>query len=59
MEYLEDTWGTLPINKNNAGTNKRVTYKGITASAAEVREVMQLNSIGALDGFEEAPEIGG
>ena len=47
------------FDKNNVGTNKRVTYKGITASAAEVREVMQLNSIGALDGFEEAPEIGG
>ena len=46
------------FNKDNVGTNKRVTYKGITATAAEVREVIQLNSIGALDGFEEAPEIG-
>lgn len=47
------------FNKDNVGDNKRVTYKGITASATEVREVMQLRSIGALDGFEEAPEIGG
>ena len=47
------------FDKNNVGTNKRVTYKGTTATAAEVREVIHLNSIGALDGFDEAPEIGG